>query len=330
MSQVRGNTQAFIEAEQYSQFILDNLQAYQLPEGFYRDVSDFGKGTTLHIKTVGTVTIQEAEEDIPLVYNPIDTNEVFLTITDYVGDAWRVTDDLREDGAQIDTLMSMRAMESTRALAYHHESRYLAVAASLSGSGQTASNINLVNNRPHRWVGSGTGGTRLMTVEDFIAMKLAFDKANVPAEGRVAIVDPVVEATLNSLTNLVNVSNNPMFEGIVTEGFVKTHKFIRNIFGWDIWTSNFLPTLTATETLDASGYGLTNDTAEVGDVANVFMCVADDNVKPVMHAWRRQPRTEGWRIEEKRSDAFQVTSRYGFGMQRLDSVGVIFTHPTQY
>lgn len=330
MAQVRGNTQAFIEAEQYSQFIIDNLHAYQLPEGFYRDVSDFGKGTTLHIKTVGTVTIQEATEDTPLVYNPIDTNEIFLTITDYVGDAWRVTDDLREDGAQIDTLMSMRAMESTRALAYHHESRFLSVAASLSGAGQTVGNINLVNNRPHRWVASGTGGNRLMTVEDFIAMKLAFDKANVSPEGRIAIVDPVVEATLNSLQNLVNVSNNPMFEGIITDGFVKTHKFVRNIFGWDIWTSNFLPTLTSTETLDASGYGLTSDVAEIGDIANVFMCVADDNTKAVMHAWRRQPRTEGWRIEEKRSDAFQTTSRFGFGMQRTDSIGVIFTHPTNY
>lgn len=331
MSQVRSNTQAFIEAEQYSQFILDNLHAYELPEGFYRDVSDFGKGTTLHIKTVGTVTIQEAAEDIPLVYNPIDTNEVFLTITDYVGDAWRVTDDLREDGSQIDTLMSMRAMESTRALANYHEGRFLAVAAGESGAGQTIGSLNLVNTRPHRWVAGGPSGTtRIMTLEDFIAMKFAFDKANVPPEGRIAIVDPVVEATLNSLQNLVNVSNNPMFEGIVTDGFVKTHKFVKNIFGWDIWTSNFLPQKTATETLDASAYGLANDVAEIGDYANIFMCVADDNVKPVMHAWRRQPRTEGWRIEEKRSDAFQVTSRYGFGTQRTDSVGVIFTDPSKY
>jgi hypothetical protein len=71
-------------------------------------------------------------------------------------------------------------------------------------------------------------------------MKLAFDKANAPAGGRIVIVDPVVEATLNSLSNLVNVSNNPMFEGIVTEGFARDHKFRKNIFGWDVYTSNFL------------------------------------------------------------------------------------------
>jgi len=327
MSQLTGNTTAFIEAQQYSQFILDNIHDYLLPGGLYRDVSDFGSGTTLNIKTVGTVTLQDAAEDTPLVYNPIDTGNITLTITDYVGDAWKVSDDLREDGSQIDALMGMRAMESTRALAEHHESRFLNVA----GFAQTAGNLNLVNGRPHRWVAGGASGTnRIMTMSDFIAMKLAFDKAGVPASGRIAIVDPVVEATLNSLTNLVNVSNNPMFEGMVTQGFASSHKFIRNIFGWDIWTSNYLPTLTSTETLNASSYGLANDVAEVGDVANVFMCVADDSTKPIMHAWRRQPKTEGWRDSEDRADKFQVTSRFGLGAQRLDTLGVIFTTSTAY
>ena len=169
-----------------------------------------------------------------------------------------------------------------------------------------------------------------MTISDFIAMKLAFDKANAPANGRIAIVDPIVEATLNSLTNLVNVSNNPMFEGMVTTGFAQTHKFVRNIFGWDVYTSNFLAAKTATEALDASTYGLANDTAEIGDKANVFMCVADDSTKPIMHAWRRMPKTEGWRDEESRSDKFQVTSRFGFGAQRLDTLGVIFTDDSTY
>lgn len=320
-------SQAFVEAQQYSQFILDNLPDVLLPEGFYRDVSDFGSGTTLNIKTVGTVTLQDAAEDVPLIYNPIDTGTITLSITDYIGDAWRISDDLREDGAQIETLAGMRAMESTRAFGENHETRFLSVA----NAGQTSANVNLINGRPHRWVAGGSGGTnRLMTISDFIAMKLSFDKANVPASGRIAIVDPVVEATLNSLTNLVNVSNNPMFEGLVTSGFAQTHKFIRNIFGWDVYTSNFLPSKTATEALDASGYGLANDTAEIGDKANIFMCVADDSCKPVMHAWRRMPRTEGWRDEEIRSDKFQVTSRFGLGVQRLDTLGVIFTDEATY
>lgn len=327
MSQLTSNTTAFIEAQQYSQFILDNLPDYLLPEGFWRDVSDFGSGTTLNIKTVGTVTLQDAAEDVPLVYNPIDTGTITLAITDYVGDAWRVSDDLREDGSQVDTLMAMRAVESTRALATNHESRFLAVA----NAAQTVTNVSLVNGRPHRWIGGGAGvTTRIMSLEDFIAMKLAFDKANVPAGGRVALVDPIVEASINSLTNLVNVSNNPMFDGIVNEGFAREHKFVKNIFGFDVYTSNHLPIKTATEALNASTYGLANTTAAIGDISNIFMSVADDSTKPVMHAWRRQPQTEGWRDPEGRGDKFQVTSRFGFGAQRVDTLGVILTSSLVY
>lgn len=326
MAQTTVNTNAFIESQQYSQFILENLHDYLLPEGMYRDVSDFGSGTTLNIKTVGSVTIQDAAEDTPLTFSPIDTGTINLSITDYVGDAWKVTDDLREDGSQIDTLMAMRAQESTRALGENHETKFLNVA----NAAQTAAGLNLVNGRPHRWVGSAASNARTITLQDFISMKLAFDKANVPAGGRIAIVDPVVEATLNSLTNLVNVSNNPMFEGMVTEGFARDHKFVRNVFGWDIYTSNFLPSLTATEAIDASGYGLTSETAAVGDKANIFMCVADDTCKPIMHAWRRAPQTEGWRDNEERADKFQVTSRFGLGAQRVDTLGVILTHSSNF
>lgn len=327
MAQLTSNTTAFIEAEQYSTFIIENLDAYRLPDGMWRDVSDFGHGTTLNIKTVGDVTIQEASEDTPLVFNPIDTGNVTLQITDYNGDAWYISDELREDGAQVEQLSGARAMASTRAFAENLETRFLTV----GNAAQTLANVNLINGRPHRWIAGGAAvTTRIMSLADFIAVKLAMDKANVPPEGRIAIVDPIVEATLNSLQNLVNVSNNPQFEGIVTEGFVRTHKFIKNIFGFDVWTSNFLPTKTATEAINASSYQLANTTAQIGDIINQFMCVADDNTKPIMQAWRRQPRTEGWRDHDLRSDKFQVTSRFGFGPQRLDTFAVVITSGSAY
>lgn len=88
--QLTTNSRPFIESEIYSQFILQNLHDGLLPDTFYRNVADFGSGETLHIKTIGSVTIQEAAEDTPLVYSPIQTGEVTMKITDYVGDAWYV------------------------------------------------------------------------------------------------------------------------------------------------------------------------------------------------------------------------------------------------
>jgi len=328
MAHNTANTTAFIESQQYSQFILDNLHDYLLPEGMYRDVTDFGSGTTLNIKTVGTVTLQDAAEDVPLNFTNIDTGTITLGITEYIGDAYKVSDDLREDGSQVDTLMAMRAMESTRALGENHEGRFLAVA----NGGQTAANLNLVNGRPHRWVAGGSGAaTRNVVLADFVSMKLAFDKANAPASGRIAIVDPIVEATLNTLISQTSVVNNtPQFQGVLNEGFARDHRFVRNIMGWDIYTSNFLPSLTATEAINGAAYDLANDTAEIGDKANIFMCVADDSCKPVMHAWRRAPQTEGWRDQEERADKYQVTSRFGFGVQRADTLGVLLTDEATY
>lgn len=327
MAHNTSNTTPFIEAQQYSKMILENLPDYLLPDTFSRDVSDFGSGTTLNIKSIGSATLQDLEEDVPPTFNAIDTGNVTLSITDWKGDAWSVSDKLREDGSQIEQLSAMRAMEATRAIGEVMETSFLAACE----GAQTAANVGLVNGRPHRWVAGGAGGTsRNMTMSDFIAMKLSFDKANAPQGGRIAIVDPIVEATLNGLTNLVNVSNNPMFDGIVTEGFARDHKFIRNIFGWDIYTSNMLPSVVDVEALDASAYNLANDSTVAGDKANIFMNVMDDGTKPIMKAIRRQPRTEGWRDEENEQDKFKVSTRFGFGAQRIDTLGVIFTDEATY
>ena len=88
--QLTSNTRPFIEAEQYSSFILTNLHDGMMPGSWYRNVSDFGTGETLHIKTIGSTTIQEVSEDTGINYNPIETGEVTLQITDYVGDALTV------------------------------------------------------------------------------------------------------------------------------------------------------------------------------------------------------------------------------------------------
>ena len=75
---------AFIEAQQYSQFILQNLHDGLLPNTFYRNVTDFPNGTTLNIKTIGSATIQEITEDEDITFNPIESGSVQLQITDYI------------------------------------------------------------------------------------------------------------------------------------------------------------------------------------------------------------------------------------------------------
>lgn len=316
MSQNRGNSTAFIEAEQYSSMILRNLHDGMLPGVMYRNVSDFGSGTTLHIKTVGSVTIQDGAEEVPFDYTPIESGEVTLTITDYVGDAWYVTDELREDGAQVEALMSARSSESTRAIQEVFESRFLKKA----NTSQVNAQPNNVNGFPHRIASAvvTVGSENTALLDHFIKMKVAFDKANVSMAGRVAIVDPVVGATMDRLVSIGR-DVTPFGQRILENGFDRDHTFLMNLYGWNIITSNRLDRGT-----------FSDGTTSVTDaVANVFMSVADDNTKPIMAAWRRMPKVEGERNKDLRRDEFVTSARWGFGTQRVDTLGILITSATK-
>ncbi len=313
---------AFVEAAQYSDFILENMHDGLLPTDFYRDVSDFGSGDTLNIKTIGEAQIQEVEEDVAITYAPIETGLVQLSITDYIGDGWYVTDKMRQDGAQIEQLLAVRGKEAVRAIQEYFETRAFATL----NSAQTATGVNNINGFAHRRIATGST-TEFMTLSDLIKMRLAFDKAEVPMSARIAVVDPIVEATLNltySITSGVGVDANSTWQSIMENGFAREHNFIINLYGWNIMTSNRLPTTTG-ETIASQDSG--SRTVGAG-VANLFMCIVDDHTKPLMVAWRQMPRVEGERNKDRQRDEFVQTARFGVGVQRVDTLGVILTSQT--
>lgn len=224
-----------------------------------------------------------------------------------------MTDDLREDGTNIDMLMAERASESTRAYQEVFETKFLRIC----NTAQTDADPNTINGFAHRI--SSTETNNVLGLSDLVAMRLAFDKANVPSEGRVAILDPVCEATLN---NLVTVTHDvtPFGKEVLTQGMSRGMRFVMNLFGWDIILSNRLDTGTFSD----------GTTQVTNAVANVFMCVADDQTKPIMMAMRRPVKVEGERNKDRRRDEFVSTSRYGFGAQRLDTLGIYITSAVNF
>lgn len=299
----------FIE-EQFSDFILRNMHDGLLPQNFYRDVSDFGEGEVLNIKTIGEANLQEITENEDIVFNPIESGNVQLQITDYPGDAWYLTDKAKQDFSQVEALLAARAQESTRALQEYFESRAL----STLNAGQTDLDPNLINGFAHRIASAETNG--VVNLSFFNQMKVAFDKAEVPYAGRIAMVDPVVAATLNNLfQGTYNVDSNPMLQEILEGGFSRDHEFVMNLFGWNIVTSNRLP---------KGSFG--DGTTTIADgVANIFLNVLDDQTKALMVAWRQMPMTESERNITKKRDEYSMTSRMGFGVQRTDSLGIVIT-----
>ncbi|MDT1790608.1 phage major capsid protein, partial [Salmonella enterica] len=182
---------------------------------------------------------------------------------------------------------------------------------------QTNDDPNVINGFAHRIASAETDN--VFAIAHLNAMRLAFLKANVPESGNIFICDPVVEATLNNLVNITT-DVTPFAERIIKEGMTRGMRFVMNIFGWDIFANNRLPRGTFGD----------GTTSVVNAVANICMNVMDDQTKPVMMAWRRMPKSEGERNKDRARDEFVVRARYGFGVQRLDSLGVIITSAVNY
>lgn len=319
------NTSPAIRAVVHSQLMLETLKEGYLPDGLFRDVTEFGDGTTLQIPTLGEMTLFDLDEEQPTPTTALDTGTVGLTINKHKGVAGYVTDQLKDDGYKAAAVESNIVPLALRSLKEAYETDMLAQAVSTTNSIITLSDPNDYNSFDHRWIASATNN--VISIDDFVHAKLAFDKANVPDEGRIAIVDPICEAAINSISNLVTVSNNPMFEGMVTTGFAKGRKFIRNIMGFDIWVSNRLPVIASESITTVSGIGAASITDGVN---NIFMCVADDQCKPFMGAMRRMPRVEGDRNVSERRDEYHVTARWGFAPQRGESLISVITSRTDY
>ena len=209
--------------------------------------------------------------------------------------------------------MAERASESTRAIQENFETRFLAVA----NAGQTDADPNTINGFAHRI--ASAEDDNVFSLDHLIAMRLAFQKANAPDDGNVFICDGTVEATLNKLVTITT-DVTPFAAKILEQGMSRGMKFVMNLFGWNIMTSNRLPT---------GSFGDGTTTVTTG-VANIFMNVLDDQTKPVMLAWRRMPKSEGERNKDRARDEFIVRARYGFGIQRLDTLGVLITDATKY
>lgn len=322
-----GNTSALIRAQVYSETILDEIENGYLPEGMHRDVSDFQDGSTLFIPTFGEVVLRDIEEDKDIPVDSVDQGQITLTIDEYVGAGNYLTDKVQQDSYKLREFEATLVPKHLRAIKKRYETDLLATA-----NDQTAANANAINSYAHRFIASGTNQT--IQMEDFIYAKLAMDKAEVPDEGRILIVDPLVEASLNGMTNLINVSNNPKFEGILETGFAKSMSFVKNIFGFDIFVSNRLPLVTS-ESIDAStatiGVGAPSGSSSVAaGVVNQFMCVADDMTKPYMGAWREMPSTEGVRNARRKRDEFYTSARWGFGLQRPQCLVSLITSSAHY
>ena len=148
---------------------------------------------------------------------------------------------------------------------------------------------------------------RVLTPEDFSRARYSLKKANVPLTGLVAIVDPVQAAVIETHPNFINFSEGRVSDMAQT-GMSSGFRWIKNMFGFDIYESNYLPLsgagqTGASETID----GVASGTNAVG---NLFFSSAS-NCPPWIGAWRQMPRVDTKFEPALQREEYYTTARYG-------------------
>lgn len=301
------NSGSIIRSELWQQQLEEILHEDLIAMPFVRQL-DFPDGNAFTIPSIGTPLVRDLPVGAEVTFDALDTGEVTITMNEPVVSANSIHEVLLEDSMWSSELLSAVPVEQAQAIMERFETDTLALAMD---QGAGVNNANLINGVAHRKIASGTNET--MLVNDFAFAAYSLRKAKIPRQNLIAIVDPSVGYAMDTVTNITNISNNPRWEGIVETGITENRHFIRNIYGFDVYESEMLPTMN--ETIG----GLTTTAGK----ANLFMSLARPTIAPFALAWRRKPQLISEMDNKLHELQIQTTARWGSGLVRQDNLVVI-------
>lgn len=304
-----------VRTELWSSELKDILQEQLMGTKYVRMLNGFPDGNQFTIPSIGELPMREVAENTPVTYDAMDTGEFTFSIDRYVEAATFITDKAKQDSFYAQQLIGMFPSKMRRALDENLEGSVFSLANT-----QTLNDANTINGAAHRFIASG-GSNTVLSLDDFSKAKYALDKAQAGGT-RVAVIDASQEYVFNNLVGAQAFTNNPQFGGIVNGGFVNEvtgMRFIRSIFGFDVYVSNFLATPT-----DTAIGGVNTPTAPV---TNVFMSVGGD-LTPFVGAYRQMPRVEYERNKDLRRDEYVMNARFGLKLYRPECLVSVISKST--
>ena len=318
---VTANLSALTRSELWSSQLKEVLQDELMANSYVRWLSEFPDGDQFTIPSIGSLDAKDYSEDQAIEYSALDTGEFNFSITEYLQSGTYITNKAKQDMYYMNELISQFVPKQARAIMERLEGDILKEGQPVTGNPagyQQAGSLNAINGVGHRWVGADTLNTkRVIGPEDFARALYSLKKANVPQTNLVAIVDPHVEYVLNTQTNLVNASNNPKWEGIVRDGIATGMRFVANVYGFDVYTSNYLPKCGA----DGAGTSETidGDASGADSTCNLFFSAAQD-VLPFVGAWRQMPKVDSEYNKDFQREEYVTTARYGLKIFRPENL----------
>jgi hypothetical protein len=297
-----GNSAQLIRSELWSNELKEILEDEMMAQKYVRMLTEFPDGEQFTIPSIGQAQVDNYSEDTPVVYRPLDTGEYTFTIDQYLSSATYITKKNQQDAFYAAQLESRFVPNQQRAIMVHFENTTLAAPE----VGVSANSNEAIDGIEHRWAGGATGA--FLALDDFSRARYALKKANVPDTQLIAIVDPSQELVINQLIGAADISYNPRWEGIVESGIATGMSFIRNIYGFDVYTSNYLATVTDAALPDAANTGV--NFATVNGKANLFFSAASE-VTPFVGAWRQMPEVDYEYNKDLQRHEYLTTARYG-------------------
>ncbi len=313
------NSQHLTRAEIWSSDLKETLNETLMATKWVKNLDGFPDGNTFTIPSIGDFVVDDYTEDQEVIMRPIDTGEFQFSITDYKSSGTYITKKNEQDMFYTSQLVSSFVPGQERAIMERYEADILALPETIYAANAQAN----INGAYHRFSGGNSG---VMELQDFAYAKHALKKANVPMNNLVAIVDSSIEYDLNTLTNIVDVSNNPRWEGVVAEGMATGMNFVKNIYGFDVYTSEFLTDVTDGALNERDG-STANDFSSTAGKANLFFS-ADQNVVPFISAWRQDLQVEVVPEPLRQRTGYITTCRYGKAFYRPENMVTVVTTPT--
>ena|SRR2546423_6851732 len=295
-------------SRQIKELLLDELNAMK----FVRIISDFPDGYTLNIPSIGEAETADFNEGQAIKYNAMDTGNFTFSFDQYKYSANAISEKFKRDSFYSQDVIAAFVPRQHRALMEAVETRILAQA----NAGQTVNNLNVINTASHRWVTGGTGGA--MQFSDFAKARYALTKANVPLVNLCAIVDPSVAYTFETQTNVTNLlSPVPVWNDIPREGIVTGFKFRFNLYGFDIYESNYLPVPTDTSINSVS--------VPSNPVVNYLFSAAPGDTLPWVGAFRQMPTVYSEFNKDLQQEEYLTIAEYGFKLYRPENMISVIT-----
>jgi len=305
------NTDYMIRSQVWSNQMKEVLEDDLLGNRWVEMLTDFPDGDTINITSIGQAEINDYVEGQAIKYNAMDTGNFQFSIDKYQSSATWITEKLKQDSFNMNRVVSQFVPMQARALAAAMEKRMLAVGP----EGQTLASLNTINGAAHRFVGGGTN--EAIAMKDFAKADYALTMANVPMEGRVAIVHPSVGYTLQTQANLLNfTSNNQRWNSIIDTGALTGTKFLANVYGFDVYVSQNLKVNAASETI--------NSVTAASGVNNLFFSAAQ-HVLPIVGLIRQAPKVDSDYNKDYQREEYVTTCRYGFKLYRPENMVVVVT-----